>query len=533
MIRGLPVLALALICACRAHPPAPSVRDTLRPIVLPNLANASPPVQRQLEQQYAALTAATGNRATPIDDLANAYGEMGKLLMAAEYREAAEACLVNAESLATRDPRWPYYLGHLYKLRGDGAKSIAAFERARALQPDDVSTLVWLGEGYLDRGQPALAEPLFAKALARQPQSLAALFGMGRTALARSDYRGAVDHLARALSIDPRAAAVHYPLALAYRGLGDSGSAEQHMRLRGPGEIRPPDPLMLELDALLESAIAYEVRGAKALDDRDWTRAAEAFRRGIEMAPREPSLHHKLGTALYLGGDPAGAAAEFEAALRLDPHFAKAHYSLGIMHGSNGRSAAAIEHLSAAIRDDPAYVAARLRLADILRMSGRSAASLSHYQQAADADPRLAEAPFGYALALADLGRYREARDQFSDGMKRYPAYRGFAHALVRLLAAAPDDRVRDGQAALRLIQRIVAEEPRTYEVAEMMAMTFAEIGQYGDASAWQRDAIAAAERAGRPDAAKEMAGMLTKYEHRQPCRQPWRREDPPGGSPE
>ena len=175
---------------------------------------------------------------------------------------------------------------------------------------------------------------------------------MGRTALARSDYRGAVDHLARALSVDPRAAAVHYPLALAYRGLGDSASAERHMRLRGPGEIRPPDPLMLELDGLLESAIAYEVRGAKALDDRDWTRAAEAFRRGIEIAPLEPSLHHKLGTALYLGGDPAGAAAEFEAALRLDPHFAKAHYSLGIMHGSNGRPAAAIEHLSAAVRDD-------------------------------------------------------------------------------------------------------------------------------------------------------------------------------------
>ena len=139
MIRGLPVLALALICACRAHPPAPSVRDTLRPIVLPNLANASPPVQRQLEQQYAALTAATGNRATPIDDLANAYGEMGKLLMAAEYREAAEACLVNAESLATRDPRWPYYLGHLYKLRGDGAVFCAALSDFLAV----VRTLLW------------------------------------------------------------------------------------------------------------------------------------------------------------------------------------------------------------------------------------------------------------------------------------------------------------------------------------------------------------------------------------------------------
>ena len=508
--RGLGLLVVAaFVGGCRAQPPARS-RDAMRPVALPDLANAGAPVQRQIRHQYAALTAAAGSPMTPIGELANAYGELGKLLMAAEYRDAAEACLLDAESLAPRDPRWPYYLGHLHKLRGDGPKSIAAFERARARQPDDVNTLVWLGEAYLDGGRPALAEPLFAHALSREPRSLAALFGMGRTALARSEYRGAVDHLERALSIDPRAAAIHYPLALAYRGLGDGASAERHMRLRAPGEIRPPDPLMLELDGLLESAVAYEVRGAKALDARDWTGAAGAFRKGIEIAPNEPSLHHKLGTALYLGGDPAGAAAEFEAALRLNPHFAKAHYSLGIMYGSNGLADQAVEHLSAAVRDDPAYVEARLRLADILRLSGRSAASLSHYQQAADADPRLAEASFGYALALVDLGRYREARDRFNDGMKRYPADAGFAHALVRLLAAAPDDRVRDGRAALTLMQGILAAEPRTYQVAEMMAMTFAELGQFGDALAWQRDAIAAAEGAGRADAANAMAGTLS-----------------------
>jgi hypothetical protein len=99
----------------------------------------------------------------------------------------------------------------------------------------------------------------------------------------------------------------------------------------------------------------------------------------------------------------------------------------------------------------------------------------------------------------------------------------------VRLLAAAPEDAVRDGAGAMTLMQNLLAREPRTYQIAEMMAMTFAQLGQYGDASAWQREAIAAADRAGRPDLAAPMAEMLLRYQHHQPCRTPWRRGDPPG----
>jgi tetratricopeptide (TPR) repeat protein len=522
-------IVIALLVACTTQLTQQPAREPLRAVSLPDLARASRQVRDQLHRQYEGLTQKTQNRNTPSAELATAYGEMGMLLMAAEYRDAAEACLLNAQNLAPAVMRWPYYLGHLYKIRGEAAKSIASFERARALQPDDVNTLVWLGDGYLDRGQPETAEPLFASAVSQQPQSVAALFGLGRAALARSDYARAAQYLEQALAVDPRAAVIHYPLALAYRGLGEAVKADAHMRQRNPGEIRPPDPLMQELETLLESAVAYEVRGARALDEHDWKNAAASFRKGIALAPGEPSLHHKLGTALFLEGDAAGAAEAFEVALRLSPHFAKAHYSLGIMHGSMGRNRQAIEHLTAAVRDDPAYVEARLRLADVLRASGRAAASLPHYEQSAALDPRVPDAQFGYALALVDLGRYREARDRFREGMSRYPEFAGFAHALVRLLAAAPDAAVRDGRAAIDLMLPVLAKSPRTYQIAEMMAMALAEVGQYADAVSWQRDAIASAERAGRPDLVKRITVTLSNYERHEPCRIPWHRDDPPG----
>jgi len=503
-----------LVIGCRA--PA---RPPLHTASLPDLSRAAPSVQSQLREHDAALRRVTANSKASPGELADAYGDVGMLLMAAEYREAAEAYLLNAEALAPETAKWPYYLAHLYRAAGDSAKSPGEFEHVIRLQPRNVSALVWLGDTFLDQGRPEVAQPLFERALADDPQSIAALFGLGRAALARSDHSHAVDHLERALALDPRAGPIHYQLAMAYRGLDQPDKADAHLRLRAPGTIRPSDPLMAELETILESPVAYEVRGGKALEARDFAAAVKDFRKGIDLAPGEPALHHKLGTALYLSGDPRGAANEFAEALRLAPAFAKAHYSLGLLLAVDGRTADALAHLNAAVRADPAYVEARVRLADVLRRSGRASESLSWYAEAAALDPRASDAALGYVLALVDLHRYREARDRLRENVQQYPNRPEFVHALVRLLTAAPDAAVRDGQQALVLMRGVLEREPRGVEVGELMAMTQAELGQYGEAVTWQREALAAAQRLSPPDVVRRLSEMLDRYEHRQPCR--------------
>ena len=145
--------------------------------------------------------------------------------------------------------------------QGEPAKPSLRSSARCALRPDDVATLVWLGDVHLDQGQPELAEPLFAKALVAPAALVAALFGLGRAALARREYARRGRQFEQALAVDPRASIVHYPLALAYRGLGDTARAEAHLRQRGGVEVGPPDPLMEELRGLLHSAVAYENRG--------------------------------------------------------------------------------------------------------------------------------------------------------------------------------------------------------------------------------------------------------------------------------
>jgi hypothetical protein len=68
-------------------------------------------------------------------------------------------------------------------------------------------------------------------------------------------------------------------------------------------------------------------------------------------------------------------------------------------------------------------------------------------------------------------------------------------------------------------MRTVLAREPRGVEVGEMMAMTQAELGQYGEAVMWQRDALRAARQLSRPDLVRRLTETLTQYEHRQPCR--------------
>ncbi len=497
----------------------------LQPVTLPDLSKLAASVQAQIRGRHAALTAKLADRSARPAELASAYGEMGRLLMAAQS-DAAEPYFVNAQSLDARDHRWPYYLGHLARRKGDLPRAAALFERALELQPNEVAAAFWLGDIYLAQGNPDGAEPRFAWVLERQPNSLSARYGLGRTALAKQQYRRAVEYLEDVLARDPQAAGAHYPLALAYSGLGDARNAERHLKQRREHDILPADPLMVEIDELLESAQTYETIGLRALDRQEWNEAAAQFRRGLDLEPDNAALRHRLGTALYMRGEHAAARAEFERILRASPEFARAHYSLGVLAAGEGRHAEAVQYFSTAVRHQPDYTEARLRWAASLRAMQRPGESLDQYERALAVNPANVEARLGQALALVQLRRYQDARDRLLEAVNAYPGERAFAHALARLLAAAPDDRVRNGQRALTLVREVLRHQPPTPDVGETMAMALAEVGQYGEAIALQKELIAGGEKAGARDVVRRLEDNLRRYERGEPCRTPWSEEE-------
>jgi tetratricopeptide (TPR) repeat protein len=204
-----------------------------------------------------------------------------------------------------------------------------------------------------------------------------------------------------------------------------------------------------------------------------------------------------------------------------------AQYSLGVLLQADGKHAEAADRFTIALRSRPGYTEARLRLAVSLRKSGRAKESLTQYERVLATSPDLTEARFGLAIAYVQLGRYREARDRLSEATKAYPNEQVYAHGLARLLAAAPDDQVRDGQRAMSLVDDLL-KQGRTLDLGATMAMALAEMGQYARAAALQRDLIAAAQKAGLPDMTRRLNANLVHYERSEPCRTPWAPDELP-----
>ena len=353
--------------------------------------------------------------------------------------------------------------------------------RVLELAPDDVPALIWLGRLYLDQGQADKAEPLFERARQHAPQTVAVLLGLGQAALARKDSSAAVSVLEEALRARSVGGSVHRRLAMAYAVLATR-------RGRPPicGGGRTPrclvaDPVRTELDLSLQSGLSFELRGVRALE------------RGTSRPPRVSSakawltdgstalgrsLRHKLGTALFLLGDlpgrggpvprhrPAGACQR--------PRRNRGQGALQPRRpdGIGGARAAGDRAPDVGRRVSANYVEALLALADALRRQGRVADSLGVIRRRSGSTrgpTRLASAMAWPWSACGGIGR---PATWFED-VARQPSRRARRQAgLARLLAAAPDDQVRDGARGLGLVQQIMSASPdRTTALWETFAM--------------------------------------------------------------
>src|SRR5262245_39417329 len=106
------IASIALVAiACRSESNAPQTTQSsvsLPAVSLPDLSRMEPSVQQQMTEQSSMLTRLVADSGTRPADLANAYGDLGNLLMAADYNDAAEPYYLHAQALAPNDAKWPY-----------------------------------------------------------------------------------------------------------------------------------------------------------------------------------------------------------------------------------------------------------------------------------------------------------------------------------------------------------------------------------------------------------------------------------------
>jgi len=214
LLLGLPWLGSSIGCRKTESPPSGRVE-----IPHPDITKFDEAVQQQLQSKQSALAALCERPGVSEARLSQSYGEMGMLYHAYELYDAAEACYRNAQALAPRTFRWPYYLGQLYTQQADFDSAVAAFKQALSIKADDVPALISLAQTHLTTNRPDEAKPFFKRALAKDAACAAAHLGLGKIAALRREHELAVQHFKTALELQPNATAVHYALAMAYREL--------------------------------------------------------------------------------------------------------------------------------------------------------------------------------------------------------------------------------------------------------------------------------------------------------------------------
>jgi Flp pilus assembly protein TadD len=248
-----------------------------------------------------------------------------------------------------------------------------------------------------------------------------------------------------------------------------------------------------------------------------WTRTAD-------LDPHNDIATYNLAVALAEAGRDDEAMARYEQTLRLvsDQTLAREHLTVlqakqaereANRFAAAGRLDEAEAQYARALGLDPKRTHARAARGIALMRHGRFNEAAAELRIAFDADIDDAEVPNSLAFALGQTGRSAEAVAVLERAVSRHPEDINLAHNLARLLATAPDPRVRNGATALRLAQevrdRTGGRDPRALDT---LAAAYAAVGRFEEARDTARQAAARARELGNADLAVEIGTHARSY---------------------
>lgn len=509
--------------AAQAPQNLPVAGDGLGDVPAPDLSKLEGSVAEQIRSVQQTFQGLATQPGIANGDLAEAYGDLGGLYYVYEFSDAAEACYRNASRLAPSDYRWHHLLGRVRESMGRLKEAADSYRAALKLSPESTPTLVHLGNVSLQLNDTEQASQAFSAALLINPDEAAVQQGLGDVKLAEGGFEEAGKHFERALQLAPGANRLHYSLGMVYRALGDLDKARSHLEQRGTARVRAKDPLVDELQGLLQGERVHLLRGRLAFSAGQFDEAARYFGEAVKANPKSAGARVNLGTALGRLGDNAGAIRQFQAALDIDGQNVTAHFNLGALYVRAGDHARAVEHLLFVAGKQPSDPEAARELAKTLLQLGRNDEALEYLPQVVDSYPSDEQPRLALVQLLLQRRQYRQALDLLSKAYERFPEQGLTAHALARLLASCPDASLRNGDRAAE-IASLVFRASQTALHAETLAMALAQQGDCAQAALVQEKIVAASEQTTDPsdrEALRRFQSDLVRYRAGAPCAPP------------
>jgi tetratricopeptide (TPR) repeat protein len=169
--------------------------------------------------------------------------------------------------------------------------------------------------------------------------------------------------------------------------------------------------------------VDYYAEGSKALDERRYQDAAQAFTKAIDAEPKDYSAHFNLALADGFLHNDEGAIAEYRKTLELKPGLFEAEMNLGLVYLRQKDAATAVPLFEDAARQKPKEFPPVYHLAEAAASAGANDKAAAAFQSALEIDPKSAPAEFGLARALSRQQKLADAAPHYRQAATLDAAY--------------------------------------------------------------------------------------------------------------
>jgi len=493
--------------------PAEHWQGTLVPVAEVDISGAERLMQQAIAEARAEIVVLLESPDADPASLAGAYGRLGALFLLVEVEAQADACFRTARALEPKEFRWPYYAGHLAMTAGNTEQALAYFESARELDPNYPSLYLRLGKLQLDRNELAEARAALEKIADTPGLTAAANYYLGQIANLERRFADAVAHLENALEADPNASGAHYPLAQAYRALGENELAREHLDKFEAKTPEAKDPLLEQLQGASKRSLPAFKKGIHAIRQGKYSTAATHFAEGLAIDPENVPARVSYARALYLSGQTEEAGEELARALAAQPNELLANFLRGVLFQQQGKPDRAADSYRRSLSIDPGHAGALFYLANLDFDAGRYAEAAAGYAKAMAADREIAPARLLELISRLRAGEAEaDIANRLSDLSAQYPQDPMLRYALSRLLAAAADTSLRAPEQALQIASHLTLIQPIPPH-QRALALALASSGRFEEAARTQRQVLAMVAWMAPPGERAVMQGELDAYE--------------------
>ena len=432
---------------------------------------------------------------------AEALSLRGMQRYALEDNAGAEADFRALIALEPGDPEGHRGLGLALCRMQRLEEALGVLTRAAELDPHSAQAFHDKGTILGRLGRHAEAIDCSSQALLREPESGPTWFNRGTSRLALGDARQALRDLDEAVRLEPRNGRFLSIRARAHDLLEDRPKALADAAAAARLDPHDWDSVALHADLLSRTGRKME--------------ALACYNRVVSKGKATARVRSARGM-IHVGlGDLAKALADFDAAIKMEPDEPHHHMGRSLVFLQQKKFAELVEALDAVIRMQPDNDQALATRGNSLRSLGRLDEAVPDYDRAIALNPK--QEFYWHFRARLRMSRleWAGARSDFEEAMRLAPHDLDNVNGLAWLLAACPEEPIRDGARAEALARDICKRQSNSNHL-NSLACALAEQGRWDEAKAVMERSL----RAGTsPELQSHFREHLALIEQKQPIR--------------